>query len=65
MVVHNTASEKDLNLLGGTWNVIVNQDSAGLEVLETVTERRIKVNETLVLWTNDILDVTTENGTIR
>ena len=65
MVVHNTASEKQLNLLGGTWNVIVNQDVAGLDILETVSERTIKVNETLVLWTNDILDVTTANGQIR
>ena len=65
MVIHNTASEKDINLFGGTWNVLVNQETAGTSVLETVTSLRAKVNETLVLWTNDDIVFTTENGTIQ
>jgi pullulanase len=65
MVIHNTASEKDIDLLGGTWNVIVNQSNAGTTVLESVTSLRAKVNETLVLWTNDVLPLTIQDGTIQ
>jgi hypothetical protein len=65
MVIHNTASEKDINLFGGTWNVLVNQETAGTSVLETITSLRAKVNETLVLWTNDDIVFTTENGTVQ
>jgi pullulanase len=65
MVIHNTASEKDINLFDGTWNVLVNQETAGTSVLETITSLRAKVNETLVLWTNDDIVFTTENGTIQ
>jgi len=60
MVVHNTATEKDLSLFGATWNVIVNQEQAGTTVLSTVDDLRVRVNETLVLWTNDDLDFTLE-----
>jgi pullulanase len=65
MVLHNTATEKDINLLGGTWNVLVNQEQAGTTVLETVTTLRARVNETIVLWTNDDLNFTAEDGTIQ
>jgi pullulanase len=65
MVIHNTATEKDIDLLGATWNVIVNQTTAGTTVLESVTTLRAKVNETLVLWTNDDIVLTIQDGTIQ
>jgi hypothetical protein len=43
----------------------VNKDSAGTEIiLENVTELTIETNETIVLYTNEELDVEIEDGLI-
>jgi len=65
MVLHNTGTAKDIDLLGGTWNVLVNQEQAGVTTIDTITSLRARPNETVVLWTNDPLDVVTSNGTVR
>lgn len=64
MVVHNSGEARDVELLGGTWNVVVNQDQAGTEIIETVTSIEIKKNETLVLYTEDTLEGEADNGLI-
>ncbi len=65
MVVHNSQEATKLDLLGASWTVVVNKDLAGTEAIMTdVTEITIGQNETLVLYTNDDLDVEVQEGLI-
>jgi pullulanase len=52
MVVHNNSVvERSVDLQGYTWNLVVNQDQAGLETIETIEGTvTILPNETLVMY---------------